>query len=99
MGEFENPRRGKQARNLTTNAPKILDLKSSSEQIFSNNCRWGPLTLFESGRESRFDEGEANENGLKSCTVRLSKMSKNYERKFWLAESRRTSGLVGKIVN
>ena len=57
------------------------------------------LTLFESGRESRFDEGEANENGSKSCTVRLSKMSKNYERKFWLAESRRTSGLVGKIVN
>ena len=32
---FENPRRGKQARNFTTNAPKILDLKSSSEQIFS----------------------------------------------------------------
>lgn len=56
-------------------------------------------TLFECGRESRFDEGEANENGPKSCTVRLSKMSKNYERKFWLAESRRTSGLVGKIVN
>ena len=32
---FENPRRGRQARNFTTNAPKILDLKSSSEQIFS----------------------------------------------------------------
>ena len=31
---FENPRRGRQARNFTTNAPKILDLKSSSEQIF-----------------------------------------------------------------
>ena len=29
---FENPRRGGQARNLTTNVPKILgDLKSSSE--------------------------------------------------------------------
>ena len=26
---FENPRRGRQARNLTTNVPKILDLKSS----------------------------------------------------------------------
>ena len=42
---FENPRRGRQARNFTTNAPKILDLKSSSEQIFSRklpleNCRW-----------------------------------------------------------
>ena len=29
---FENPRRGKQARNFTTNAPKIIDLKLSSEQ-------------------------------------------------------------------
>ena len=34
FGRFENPRRGMQARNLTTNVPKILDLKSSSEQIF-----------------------------------------------------------------
>ena len=30
---FENPKRGRQARNFTTNVPKILDLKSSSEQI------------------------------------------------------------------
>ena len=30
---FENPRRGKQARNVTTNVPKILDLKSSSEPL------------------------------------------------------------------
>ena len=30
---FENPRRGRQARNFVTNVPKILDLKSSSEQI------------------------------------------------------------------
>ena len=41
---FENPRRGRQARNFTTNVPKILDLESSSEQIFSENCRWMPLT-------------------------------------------------------
>ena len=41
---FENPRRGRQASNFTTNVPKILDLKSSSEQIFSQNCRWVPLT-------------------------------------------------------
>ena len=41
---FENPRRGRQARNFTTNVPKILVLKSSSEQIFSENCRWVPLT-------------------------------------------------------
>ena len=39
---FENPRRSGQARNLTI-VPKILDLKSSCEQIFSKNCRWAPL--------------------------------------------------------
>ena len=45
FGMFENPRRDRQARNLTTNLPKILDLKSSSEQIFSKNCRWVPLVF------------------------------------------------------
>ena len=40
---FENPRAGRQARNVTTNVPKILDFKSSSEQIFSEDCRWVPL--------------------------------------------------------
>ena len=43
---FENPRRGRQARNFTTNVPKIVDLKSSSEQIFSRKCRWVLLTFF-----------------------------------------------------
>ena len=38
---FENPRRGRQARNFTTNTPKILDLKSSSEQIFSRKLPLG----------------------------------------------------------
>ena len=42
---FENPRRGRQARNFTTTVPKILDLKSSSQQIFSETCRWVPLFL------------------------------------------------------
>ena len=41
---FENPRRGRQARNFTTNVPKILDLKSSSKQIFSENWRWVPVS-------------------------------------------------------
>ena len=41
---FENPRRSRQARNLITNVLKILDLKSSYEQIFSENWRWVPLT-------------------------------------------------------
>ena len=40
---FENPRRGTQARNFTTNVPKLLDLKSSFEQILSENWRWMPL--------------------------------------------------------
>ena len=38
---FENPRRGRQARNFTTNVPKILDLKSSFEQIFSRKFSLG----------------------------------------------------------
>ena len=33
----ENPRGGREARNFTTNVPEILDLKWSSEQIFSKN--------------------------------------------------------------
>ena len=44
---FENPRRGRQARNFTKNFPKILDLKSSSEQIFSEKCRWVPLSILQ----------------------------------------------------
>ena len=43
---LEHPRRGRQARNFTTNVPKILDLKSSSEQIFSKNRRWVPLQSY-----------------------------------------------------
>ena len=42
---FENPRRGRQARNFTTNAPKTLDLKSSSEQIFSRKLLLGAPAL------------------------------------------------------
>ena len=38
---LENPRRGMQARHFTTNVPKILDLKSSSEQIFSRKLSLG----------------------------------------------------------
>ena len=37
---FENPRRGRQARNFTTNVLKILDPKSSFKQIFSENLHW-----------------------------------------------------------
>ena len=38
---FEKPRRGMQARNFTTNVPKILYLKSSSEQIFPRKLSLG----------------------------------------------------------
>ena len=38
---FENRKRGRQARNFTTNVPKILDLKSPSEQIFSRKLPLG----------------------------------------------------------
>ena len=45
---FENPRRGRQARNFTTNIPKIFDLKSSSEQIFFRKLSLGaPENLME----------------------------------------------------
>ena len=38
---FENPSRGRQARNFTGNDPKILDLKSSSEQIIFRKLSLG----------------------------------------------------------
>ena len=38
---FENPRRGRQARNFSENDPKILDLKSSSEQIIFKKLSLG----------------------------------------------------------
>ena len=43
---FENPRRGRQARNFTTNVSKILDLKSSSEQIFFRKLSLGAPDSF-----------------------------------------------------
>ena len=46
---FENPRRRRQARNFTTNVPKILVLKWSSEQIFSRKLPLGaPVLLYSS---------------------------------------------------
>ena len=42
---FENPRRVRQARNFTKNVSKILDLKSSSEQIFSEKLTLGDPVL------------------------------------------------------
>ena len=50
-----------QARNFTANFPKILDLKSSSEQIFSKNCRLVPLTKVVATRAGRVREQSQGE--------------------------------------
>ena len=56
---FENPRRGRKARNFTTNVPKILDLKSPSDQIFSRKL---PLGVPDSNHQRRpyFWEAQMN---------------------------------------
>ena len=78
---FENPRRGTQARNFTTNVPKILDLKSSSEQIFSENCRWVPLVFANYGYCENFNVkvGSSNDNRslYKYQRINLAQDSKN----------------------
>ena len=57
---FENPRRGMEARNFTTNVLKILDLKSSSEQIFFRKLSLGApdcqvkINLWSGGLSSLF---------------------------------------------
>ena len=52
---FENPKRGRQARNVLTNVPKILDLKSSSEHILGNFSN-----------DDGDGDGNGNENAKKS---------------------------------
>ena len=70
---FENPRRGRQARNFTTNVPKIGDLKSSSEQIFFRKLSLGapdddqckiPMTVFWSSIQ---EENAAPKTDEKEC--------------------------------
>ena len=60
---FENPRRGRQARNFTTNVSKILDLKSSSGQIFFRKLSLGapeiPLAKLETVKETVFIQMES----------------------------------------
>ena len=65
---FENPRRGRQARNCTTNVPKILVLKSSSEQIFSRKLPLGAPDR--DGRKNeigslRNDDADGNDDATK----------------------------------
>ena len=66
---FENPRRGRQARNFTTNAPKILDLKSSSEQIFSRKL---PLGAPDRDRIEHFIEQANNHQPTIKFTAEIS---------------------------
>ena len=61
---FENPRRGRQARNLTTNVPKILVPKSSSEQIFSRK-----LPLGAPGRSRKGSDMTSNKSFDSSAKV------------------------------
>ena len=57
---FENPRRGRQARNFTTNVLKILVLKSSSKQIFSRKLPLGaPEVSFSEVVKIMLDVAEA----------------------------------------
>ena len=51
--KFENPRRGRQARNFSENDPKILDLKSSSEQIIFRKLSLGAPDIDDTGREAK----------------------------------------------
>ena len=72
---FENPGRGRQARNFTTNFPKILDLKSSSEQIFSRKL---PLGAPETS-EAKFNEKRQNLDSDSKKGKQNYKQSKNVE--------------------
>ena len=47
---FENPRRGRQARKFTGNNPKILDLKSSSEQTIFRKLSLGAPVISKPSR-------------------------------------------------
>ena len=82
---FENPRRGRQARNFTRNVPKILDVKSSSEQIFSENCRWVPLL-----------ECHSRRGNLKFCGIKEREHESNEDTKDLLRKFLRTDLKIPK---
>ena len=80
---FENPRRGRQAKNFTTNVPKILDLKSSSEQKFSENWRWVPWGLGTQNWASLFTRWIADRTWLQTQVGQsLSTLSWSWFRSF-----------------
>ena len=69
---FENPRRGRQGRNFTTNAPKILDLKLSFEQIFSRKL---PLGAPVQGKVSMTASGKKRRNKRRTIELIISRES------------------------
>ena len=68
---FENPKRGRQARNFTTNVPKILDLKSSSEQIFFRKLSLGAPEETEKENWMFCKVYKENQKELEKCTTSI----------------------------
>ena len=71
---FENPRRGRQERNFTTNVPKILDLKSSSEQIFLRKLSLGAPVLSKDqalDRKKKKKNSQIKQPAVLFCSVLL----------------------------
>ena len=62
---FENPRRGRQARNFTENDPKILDLKSSSEQIIFRKLSLGAPEP----SDTPMPNGKLYDNNMQRCII------------------------------
>ena len=64
--KFENPRRGRQAINFSENDPKILDLKSSSEQLIFRKLSLG-APADGSGENAQIIEGFSLQNLWPKC--------------------------------
>ena len=79
---FENPRRGRQEINFTTNVSKILDLKSSSEQIFFRKLSLGAPdnTVSVSGffRELKQRTGRRRRQSERQTAKGLDKQNNNF---------------------
>ena len=83
---IENPRRGRQARNFTTNVPKIVDLKSSSEQIFFRKLSLGAPEAsvhYSNTYNLKLDwqQGEAKKNASKYVTRSTRHSDQNWRKK------------------
>ena len=68
---FENPKRGRQARNFTENDSKILDLKSSSEQIILRKLSLGAPGFGAMGTKLNFQKRRRPEGYLLSFSSTL----------------------------